>query len=179
VLDRLGNEVDFAELFMEETLSAKDKKEIPDSMYGLVYTDEKGNKVRKFPLNDETHVRQAAIFFDRAKGLSDDQKRELARNIVRRAKELDMDYSSWESLKPYLDKSVKESYDPDPDFTSGTSDFDECINDDEFYGEADQALMNQMQKNEDNIPILQLRTYAKKCLHEGKSYNGGDKAYIF
>lgn len=111
MIDRFGKEVDFSELFMEETLSAKDKKEIPDSMYGLVYTDEKGNKVRKFPLNDESHVRQAAIFFDRAKGLSDDQKRELARNIVRRAKELDMDYSGWESLKPYLDKPVKESDD--------------------------------------------------------------------
>ena len=135
MLDRLGNDVDFTELFMEETLSSKDKKELPDSMYGLVYTDEKGNKIRKFPLNDESHVRQAAIFFDRAKGLSDDQKRELARNIVRRAKELDMDYSGWESLKPYLDKSVKESFMtyewlmkqnyPDPDSTSGTSDFDD------------------------------------------------------
>lgn len=110
MLDRLGNEVDFTEMFMEETLSAKDKKELPDSMYGLVYTDEKGNKVRKFPLNDESHVRQAAIFFDRAKDLTEDQKRELARNIVRRAKELDMDYSGWESLKPYLDKPIKESF---------------------------------------------------------------------
>lgn len=129
MLDRLGNDVDFTELFMEETLSSKDKKELPDSMYGLVYTDEKGNKVRKFPLNDESHVRQAAIFFDRAKGLSNDQKRELARNIVRRAKELDMDYSGWESLKPYLDKSVKESYDPDPDSTTGTSNFDDSHDD--------------------------------------------------
>lgn len=174
MLDRLGNEVDFTEMFMEETLSAKDKKELPDSMYGLVYTDEKGNKVRKFPLNDESHVRQAAIFFDRAKDLTEDQKRELARNIIRRAKELDMDYSGWESLKPYLDKSVKESFMtyewlmkqdyPDPDSTTGTSDFDGYINDDEYYGEADQALMNQIQKKEDNIPLFQLRTYAKNHL---------------
>ena len=137
MIDRFGKEVDFSELFMEETLSAKDKKEIPDSMYGLVYTDEKGNKVRKFPLNDESHVRQAAIFFDRAKGLSDDQKRELARNIVRRAKELDMDYSGWESLKPYLDKPIKESYDPDPDSTTGTSNFDDSHDDpDDCYTES-------------------------------------------
>ena len=147
MIDRLGKEINFSELFMEETLSAKDKKEIPDSMYGLVYTDEIGNKVRKFPLNDESHVRQAAIFFDRAKGLSDDQKRELARNIVRRAKELDMDYSGWESLKPYLGKSVKESFMtyewlmkqnyPDPDSTSGTSDFDDSDNEpDDCYTES-------------------------------------------
>ena len=29
MLDRLGNEVDFTEMFMEETLSSKDKKTIP------------------------------------------------------------------------------------------------------------------------------------------------------
>ena len=111
MIDRFGKEINFSEFFMEETLSAKDKKNIPDDQWGLIIKNDKGEIVeRKFPLNDETHVRQAAIFFDRAKGLSDDQKRELARNIVRRAKELDMDYSGWESLKPYLDKSVKESF---------------------------------------------------------------------
>lgn len=139
MIDRFGKDVDFSELFMEETLSAKDKKNIPDDQWGLIIKNDKGEIVeRKFPLNDETHVRQAAIFFDRAKGLSDDQKRELARNIIRRAKELDMDYSGWESLKPYLDKSVKESFMtyewlmkqnyPDPDSTSGTSDFDDSDN---------------------------------------------------
>ena len=138
MIDRFGKEIDFSELFMEETLSAKDKKTIPDDQWGLIIKNDKGEIVeRKFPLNDETHVRQAAIFFDRAKGLSDDQKRELARNIVRRAKELDMDYSGWESLKPYLDKPVKESYDPDPDSTSGTSDFDDSDNEpDDCYTES-------------------------------------------
>ena len=139
MIDRFGKDVNFSELFMEEALSAKDKKNIPDDQWGLIIKNDKGEIVeRKFPLNDETHVRQAAIFFDRAKGLSDDQKRELARNIIRRAKELDMDYSGWESLKPYLDKSVKESFMtyewlmkqnyPDPDSTSGTSDFDDSDN---------------------------------------------------
>ena len=148
MLDRLGNEVDFTEMFMEETLSSKDKKTIPDDQWGLIIKNDKGEIVeRKFPLNDETHVRQAAIFFDRAKGLSDDQKRELARNIVRRAKELDMDYSGWESLKPYLDKSVKESFMtyewlmkqnyPDLDSTSGTSEFDDSDHEpDDCYTES-------------------------------------------
>lgn len=193
MLDRLGNDVDFTELFMEETLSSKDKKELPDSMYGLVYTDEKGNKVRKFPLNDESHVRQAAIFFDRAKGLSDDQKRELARNIVRRAKELDMDYSGWESLKPYLDKSVKESFMtyewlmkqnyPDPDSTSGTSDFDDsdkepddCYTEsfEEMFGPVIQEAFDAVTGEE--IPIdkaysleeMKERTYTEEELKKSK-----------
>jgi hypothetical protein len=178
---------------MEETLSSKDKKELPDSMYGLVYTDEKGNKVRKFPLNDESHVRQAAIFFDRAKGLSDDQKRELARNIVRRAKELDMDYSGWESLKPYLDKSVKESFMtyewlmkqnyPDPDSTSGTSDFDDndhepddCFTEsfEEMFGPVIQEAFDAVTGEE--IPIdkaysleeMKERTYTEEELKKSK-----------
>ena len=107
VLDRLGNEVDFSELFMEETLSAKDRKELDDSMYGIVYTDVDGNKVRKYPLNDEKHVLQAVRFFNKAE---EKYKPELARKIIKRAKELDMEWENWDVLKPYLDKPVKESY---------------------------------------------------------------------
>ena len=121
MLDRFGKEIDFSEMFMEEALTAKDKKNIPDDQWGLLIRDDKGKVIdRRFPLNDETHVKQAAIMFNRAKGLTDDQKRELARNIVRRAKELDMDYSGWESLKPYLGdgKKVQEAVLPDPDSTS-------------------------------------------------------------
>ena len=107
MLDRLGNEVDFTELFMEETLSTKDRKELDDSMYGIVYTDVDGNKVRKYPLNDEKHVLQAVRFFNKAE---EKYKPELARNIVKRAKELDMEWENWDVLKPYLDKPVKESF---------------------------------------------------------------------
>lgn len=108
MIDRFGKEINFSEFFMEETLSAKDRKELDDSMYGIVYTDENGKKVRKYPLNDEKHVLQAVRFFNKAE---EKYKPELARKIVKRAKELDMDYSGWDVLKPYLDKPVKESDD--------------------------------------------------------------------
>ena len=36
MIDRFGKEIDFSELFMEETLSAKDKKTIPDDQWGLI-----------------------------------------------------------------------------------------------------------------------------------------------
>ena len=189
MLDRLGNEVDFTELFMEEALSAKDKKELPDSMYGLVYTDENGKKIRKFPLNDESHVRQAAIFFDRAKGLSEDQKRTLARNIVRRAKELDMDYSGWESLKPYLDKSVKESFMtyewlmkqnyPDPDSTSGTSEFDDSDNEpDDCYTESFEEMFGYIlqetyQPYDEYLKLHQYDPKTNTIVINGKRMNAG------
>lgn len=162
MLDRLGNEVDFTELFMEETLSAKDRKELPDSMYGIVYTDENGKKVRKYPLNDEKHVLQAVRFFNKA---PEEHKPELARKIVKRAKELDMDYSGWEVLKPYLNggkkKVVKESFGPElPDSTSGTSDFDESSTsseDDVFnetFGEVmEKNLQDRMIKSNDLLPV--------------------------
>lgn len=162
MLDRLGNEVDFTELFMEETLSAKDRKELPDSMYGIVYIDENGKKVRKYPLNDEKHVLQAVRFFNKA---PEEHKPELARKIVKRAKELDMDYSGWEVLKPYLNggkkKVVKESFGPElPDSTSGTSDFDESSTsseDDVFnetFGEVmEKNLQDRMIKSNDLLPV--------------------------
>lgn len=128
----------------EEALTSKDRKELDDSMYGIVYTDENGKKVRKYPLNDEAHVLQAVRFFNKAEAK---YKPHLARKIVARAKELKMDWEKWDVLKPYLDKPVKESFMtyewlmkqnyPDPDSTSGTSDFDESHNDpDDCYCES-------------------------------------------
>lgn len=118
----------------EEALTSKDRKELDDSMYGIVYTDENGKKVRKYPLNDEAHVLQAVRFFNKAEAK---YKPHLARKIVARAKELNMDYSGWDVLKPYLDKPVKESYYGPDDATSGTSDFDEHGSDpDDCYCES-------------------------------------------
>lgn len=91
----------------EAKITTKDRNELEDSDFGLVYTDEDGKKIRKYPLTDEEHVRKAVQFFNKA---PDDHKEELARNIVKRAKELDMDWENWESLKPYLPKATQESF---------------------------------------------------------------------
>lgn len=169
MIDRNGKEIDFSEFFMEETLTAKDRKELPDSMYGIVYTDENGKKIRKYPLNDEKHVLQAVRFFNKAE---EKYKPELARKIVKRAKELGMDYEGWDVLKPYLKKGknvqeqymtfewlMKQNY-PDPDSTSGTSDFDESptsSEDDVFnetFGEVmEKSLQDRMIKSNDLLPV--------------------------
>lgn len=169
MIDRFGKEIDFSEFFMEETLSAKDRKELPDSMYGIVYTDENGKKVRKYPLNDEKHVLQAVRFFNKAE---EKYKPELARKIVKRAKELGMDYEGWDVLKPYLKKGknvqeqymtfewlMKQNY-PDPDSTSGTSDFDESptSSEDDIFNETfgevmEKSLQDRMIKSNDLLPV--------------------------
>jgi len=50
---------------------------------------------RKLPINDPTHTKLAWDMVDRASGLSDDERSEARRRIVRRAKELDIDTSDW------------------------------------------------------------------------------------
>ena len=190
MIDRFGKEINFSEFFMEETLSAKDRKELDDSMYGIVYTDENGKKVRKYPLNDEKHVLQAVRFFNKAE---EKYKPELARKIVKRAKELDMDYSGWDVLKPYLDKPVKEQYmtfewldkhfPNSDDSTTGTSDFDEHDDDpddcftesfDEMFGPVIQEAFDAVTGEE--IPIdkaysleeMKERTYTEEELKKSK-----------
>ena len=71
------------ELIQESKLSTDDRKELDDKQFGIP-------ELRKYPLTDEDHVLQAVRFFNKA---PDEYKKELARNIIKRAKELDMDYS--------------------------------------------------------------------------------------
>ena len=97
------------DVIQEAKLSTDDRNDLDDSQFGIP-------ELRKYPLTDEKHVLQAVRFFNKA---PDEYKEELAKNIVKRAKELGMDWENWESLKPYLgkknkDKVVKES--PDWEF---------------------------------------------------------------
>ena len=87
-----------SDLMMEAKLSTDDRKELDDSQFGIP-------ELRKYPLTDKKHVLQAVRFFNKAPS---EYKHELAKNIVKRAKELGMDWESWESLKPYLDKKKKD-----------------------------------------------------------------------
>lgn len=86
------------DFIQEAKLSSDDRKELDDSQFGIP-------ELRKYPLTDKKHVLQAVRFFNKA---PDEYKHELAKNIVKRAKELGMDWENWESLKPYLDKKKKD-----------------------------------------------------------------------
>ena len=91
---------EFSHYFSESKISSKQRKKLDDSQFGIP-------SLRKYPLTDEKHVLQAVRFFNKA---PEEYKPELARNIVKRAKELNMDWEKWDVLKPYLDKPVKEAY---------------------------------------------------------------------
>ena len=84
LLDICLEAVSYDEVFslMENKLSAYERNEIPDKYFGLP-------DKRKFPLNDETHVRKAIQFFKFAKTPED--KKTLAKNIRKAIKRLNLD----------------------------------------------------------------------------------------
>lgn len=96
---------EFDHFFAEAKLSSKERNKLDDEQFGIP-------SLRKYPLTDEKHVLQAVRFFNKA---PEEHKPELARNIVKRAKELDMEWEKWDVLKPYLDKHIKEADEPIPE----------------------------------------------------------------
>ena len=68
----------------KENENTEERKELNDSDFGLP-------EERKYPMPDATHVRAAESYFRYA---TDQQKPELARNILRKAKEFGVDVGS-------------------------------------------------------------------------------------
>ena len=87
----------------EAKINTEDRNKLPDSAFGIP-------SKRKYPLTDkdgkldEKHVRQAVIFFNKA---DEEDKEELAKNILKAAKELGMDYSKWDNILKYAGEDQK------------------------------------------------------------------------
>lgn len=98
-------------LFFEAKINTEDRNNLPDSAFGLP-------SKRKYPLTDkdgnldEKHILQAVRFFNKA---DESDKPELAKNILKAAKKLDMDYSNWKDVLKYAGEEdvIKESYTKD------------------------------------------------------------------
>ena len=88
-------------LFLSESLSAKDRKKLKDSDFGLP-------KQRKFPLHDKEHVKAAIKMFHFCK---DKDKKELAGHILSTAKKYDIKVKNsmvYDALDGKIDKKKKE-----------------------------------------------------------------------
>ena len=70
--------------WVSDRLSTEERKELDNSEFGLP-------KLREFPLPDAAHVRAAEAYFRYA---SDSNKPELARNILKKAKEFGVQIQS-------------------------------------------------------------------------------------
>ena len=73
---------------MSDRLSYEDKRELPDSVFGLP-------ERREYPMPDAAHVRAAEAYF---RYCPDDLKPRLARAILARAREFGVDVRSREIL---------------------------------------------------------------------------------
>ena len=91
-------------LITEAKINTEDRNKLPDSAFGIP-------SKRKYPLTDkdgnldEKHVLQAVRFFNKA---DESDKEELAKNILKAAKKLKMDYSNWKDVLKYAGEVVEE-----------------------------------------------------------------------
>lgn len=69
-------------------LAEKERRELPDSAFGLVIKDPKtGKKIRKYPMPDAEHVRKAIQFFKKHyQDYPEEWRVQIAKKIVKRAK---------------------------------------------------------------------------------------------
>lgn len=100
--DNMSSLSEFDHYFQEAKMKAKTRKELDDSDFALVYKDASGNKIRKYPINDEAHVKAAARMFPR--GVPNKYRKEVAGKILRRAHKFGIDTSGWKSLNAANEK---------------------------------------------------------------------------
>ena len=74
-------------------LDTEDRDALPDSAYAFP-------RVRKEPLNDASHVRNAIARFDQVRDVTDDERREAFKRIQRGARKFDIEMSAerWQDL---------------------------------------------------------------------------------
>ena len=93
---------DCGEYFTEAAMKAKIRNKLPDSEFGIP-------RLRKYPLNDEKHVRMAISMFSHCKDPKD--KAELARRIFKKIDEMKIDIKIGKNsaLYDYAPKALQEA----------------------------------------------------------------------
>ena len=78
---------------MTHDLYAADRNEMPDSEYAFP-------RLRKEPLNDASHVRNAIARFDQVEDVTDEERRDAFERIQRAARRfgVDMNETNWREL---------------------------------------------------------------------------------
>lgn len=82
--DYEGGEIEEA-----KKLTTEQRNALPDGDFALIQ-EKDGKKVRRFPINDEAHVRNALARLPQAKDISEEERKLTLRKILKRAKELKM-----------------------------------------------------------------------------------------
>jgi hypothetical protein len=98
--------VDLSNVIMEEALTSKKRNALDNSKFALVYKDDKGKTIRKYPVHDKAHVQAASKMFPR--GVPDKYKERVANRILREARKYKLDTSGWENVHNALKKNIQE-----------------------------------------------------------------------
>ncbi len=99
----LENDYEGGEIEEAKKLTTEQRNALPDSDFALIQ-ERDGKKVRRFPINDEAHVRNALARLPQAKDITEEEKKSALAKILKKAKELNME----ELLKKY-EKSSEET----------------------------------------------------------------------
>lgn len=75
-----------------DTLSYKERSNLPDSAFALIQTVD-DRKVRRFPIHDEAHRKNAWARLSQAKGLSESERTSVANKIINKAKSAGDDWA--------------------------------------------------------------------------------------
>jgi len=86
----LENDYDGGEIDDAKKLTTEQRNALPDSDFALIQ-EKDGKKIRRFPINDEAHVRNALARLPQAKDITEEEKASALAKILKKAKELNMD----------------------------------------------------------------------------------------
>ena len=107
-------------IMMEEALTAKKRNSLDNSKFALVYKDDKGKTIRKYPVHDKAHVQAASKMFPR--GVPEKYQGKVARRILAEAREYKLDTSGWDNVNKAADKKVVQEFeDPIKSLQEATS----------------------------------------------------------
>lgn len=103
------NMVDLSNVIMEDGMTAKQRNALKTSKFALVYKDDKGKTVRKYPVHDEKHVKAASRLFPR--GVPEDYQGQVARRILKEARKYKLDTSGWDTVNKAAGREVINEFD--------------------------------------------------------------------
>jgi hypothetical protein len=86
----LENDYEGGEIEEAKKLTTEQRNALPDDDFALIQ-EKDGKKVRRFPINDEAHVRNALARLPQAKDMTEEERKACMEKILKKAKELNME----------------------------------------------------------------------------------------
>jgi len=156
---------------LEAKLTSEHRNDLPDSEFGLP-------KDRKYPLNDESHIKSAIQFFKYAKP---EQRRELAKNINLKLKKFNMKIKVSENnpFYKYIDRNyLSESLIFDNIITESSFSYVKGTNPNKFYDKIISDLILDANDYIDKNFIIESEKYIHKIVRDNRDITDSYISFI-